>query len=686
MIDFRCEGELDSIDPLHPPFGFDSLTGSGSYSCQLKGTLDSLSGSFGVRSIRPGFGSYVVDSIALAASLEGPRLEITELSVNRGELAARLHATYDTTKSEGSFEFTLIPVPHENDSISMLPEDSAFRARETLGTIAGDFRLNADSTVEADIRGRELWLGLPDQFTDDTPAIGGDVDFLSTVRGTLAAPEGTLQATGRKVKIASYEIDSVVTGVTLSPGALVLDSLVSYALGQSLRAAGQIDLGVSPEGAYEVNDSASLSGRLTTSGLDLGILEAMLPEGGEISGRASASIELQGTLDQPHLNGWLDVGGGRLKLGGEALPAENIALAVRFADSVFTIDSVAVTVSETEVTAGGSLTLSQFERATVSLEVNVGALGRLNLDGTASDSRVDFEILSDSLNLAVLQPFAPMVDSLAGRLGCRMTVTGSPDLPEIEGNLHIDGLSLVAPEQYANLSGGRIDVRFDKSRITVDSAVASVNGGNVRMSGLIEHDRWELTNLDLSLQANGLTVQEPKTYTVSLDSAALTYGRQGENYVLAGDVVLGETRFTAGLSPTSILPWVQSLETVDREFPELVARSKLNVRIRESDNLWVDNNLAKIRLRTELSVIGTPLRPNFTGMVRIEEGYLLYLDRRFKVNEGTVFFNDPARFNPDINLEANTEVTVYRRTTPETYTIYIRAKGLLDQLEYGLYS
>jgi autotransporter translocation and assembly factor TamB len=56
------------------------------------------------------------------------------------------------------------------------------------------------------------------------------------------------------------------------------------------------------------------------------------------------------------------------------------------------------------------------------------------------------------------------------------------------------------------------------------------------------------------------------------------------------------------------------------------------------------------------------------------------------VNQGLVYFNDPARFNPDINLDASTQVTVYRRTTGEPYTIYIKAEGLLDQLQYGLYS
>jgi autotransporter translocation and assembly factor TamB len=122
------------------------------------------------------------------------------------------------------------------------------------------------------------------------------------------------------------------------------------------------------------------------------------------------------------------------------------------------------------------------------------------------------------------------------------------------------------------------------------------------------------------------------------------------------------------------------------ELPDLIARSRIDVRIRESDRIWIDNNLARIRLRADVGVIGTPLRPNFTGLVRVEEGYLLYLDRRFKVNEGTVYFTEPNRFNPDIKLDARTQITIYRRTSAEPYTIYIQAEGYLDQLRYGLFS
>jgi autotransporter translocation and assembly factor TamB len=87
-----------------------------------------------------------------------------------------------------------------------------------------------------------------------------------------------------------------------------------------------------------------------------------------------------------------------------------------------------------------------------------------------------------------------------------------------------------------------------------------------------------------------------------------------------------------------------------------------------------------------VGIIGTPIRPNVNGIIKAEEGYLLYLDRKFKVNQGVVYLSDPLKLNPDINLEASTKVTTYNKTTPVSYNIYIKAEGTPDQLLAELYS
>ena len=685
LIDFAGAGRLDSINSQHPPFGIDSLAGAMAYECRAQGPLDSLSGSFLAYVGKPRYGSYGLDTLSMEASLNGSQFAIDRLVMIYRELNVLLNAEYDTSNASGSFSLHLLPRSVPSDSGNDMFHD-IIKVRDSYGTVSGEFAIKPGSELSATAQGRDLWAGLGMILTDDTTMSDGEIDFDLTLDGPFLSPAADFRATARAVHVADYRIDSLSAQLRLAHNAVVLDSLISYALGHTLLASGRLALGIAPDGAYEVRDDAAVAFELSTREFDLSVLrELFLPEG-EISGVASTALNIGGTISAPRVFGWLKIGHGRVLIDEESLPVENIELSLSFADSVLTLDGAQGTVSDMAIEATGSLATSDFETASVNLGINVGKLGRLAVDGTVADTIVHLQVFSDSLDMAVFQPFMTTIDSLSGRMGCRMMIDGDMALPQVEGTLWISSLSFLDPKHYIRLSEGAAGIRFDRNRVILDTASALLNGGKLALSGIIEHTQGELTKLGLTLHANKINLQEPGIYTVAIDSAVLNYGKVQENYILEGDIVLGEARFTAGLRPTSILPWVQSIETVDLELPELIARSRLDVRIRESNNLWVDNNLARIRLSAEIGIIGTPLRPNFTGRVKIEEGYLLYLDRRFRVNEGTVFFNDPVRFNPDIILNASTEVTVYRRTVAQPYTVSIKAEGLLDQLQYGLTS
>jgi autotransporter translocation and assembly factor TamB len=115
-------------------------------------------------------------------------------------------------------------------------------------------------------------------------------------------------------------------------------------------------------------------------------------------------------------------------------------------------------------------------------------------------------------------------------------------------------------------------------------------------------------------------------------------------------------------------------------------QTRMNVRIRESENIWVDNNLAHIRLHSEIELIGNLAQPNIAGRVSVEEGYILYLDRKFQMEQGTIDFVDPNKLNPIVDLEAKTSVTTYERLEATQYNITLKISGELDQAKVELTS
>ncbi len=687
IIDLSCMGSLDSLGGSEPPFDLDSLHGALIYECRLSGVLDELRGGLSLSLTAPGYKQYSLDSLVAEAALDGSRLRLTRLEVSHHGIAAVAQAVFDTTTGDGSFELTMRPgaglsdVDTEKDQAR-----EAIPARDSLGSVTGDFNMSPDSELRATVRAERMWLGLISTLTGDSLQLDGEADFDLSVDGPILTPAASLNTTIRSLEVSGYGMDSIVARIDLNRDALVLDSLTAYEHGQQLRASGRLDLSVTDDGYYDLAPDGAVKMELETTGFDVSALSGLVFSQGQLAGTLSAALRVSGQLSSPTCDGRLTLHDGRVMMADDSTAVENVALSLSFADTTLTIDSVAATVSGLPLRASGSLATSQFQTAFVDLGMSVGTLGRLEIKGSVSDERVDLNLLSDTLNLALFQPFITDIDSLRGRLNTQMDIRGELSALEVDGTMGVSDLSLHSAQQGLSIADGYAGLRFNRSQVLIDALQATLNGGKIKASGTVTHDQGKLVDIDLNAYARHVTLKEPGVYTVDIDSAVLSYERRNDAYVLSGDVVLGEARLTAGVRPASVLPWVQSIETVDMELPELVARSRLDLRIRESNNLWVDNNLARIRLRAEIGIIGTPLRPNFTGLVRIEEGYLLYLDRRFQITEGTVYFTDPTRLNPDINLEASTQVTVYRRTAPEPYTVFIRAEGPLNQLRYGLYS
>ncbi len=140
------------------------------------------------------------------------------------------------------------------------------------------------------------------------------------------------------------------------------------------------------------------------------------------------------------------------------------------------------------------------------------------------------------------------------------------------------------------------------------------------------------------------------------------------------------------LEPTAILPWTRQVEQTPPDFPEFIQQTRLSVRVRNADNIWVDNNLAHIKLHAEMEAIGSVERPNVSGQLSITDGYLLYLDRKFTVQTGVFYFNDPNKINPDLNLTATTSVTAYQALQATTYNITFGVQGTMEQPQVTLTS
>ena len=590
-------GSLDSIDASNPPFGIDSIQGALTYRGELSGSLENLIGNITSQIINPVYGTYKADSLIFVSKIEGSQIDISNLSLYQNNLQANLNGNFNIASNTGNFAINLLPIKTD-----IIKEDSTQDnfERTEFGTIKGDIQLDSTFNIQSTINGKDIWLGLLPLLEIDSTITSGNMNFNLSINGTMQSPDAELTANFQSVNVTEYIIDSLFTKASFHNLNLQLDSLISYTHGQKLLATAQLELVKDSTGTFQINKDGNLRAEVDMQNFNLSVLQNILVPDGSLAGTISTSLKVNGSLSNPRLNGWLNTTDGLLVFSDSISPIEEVSMSLTFNDSIITIDSAKGLISKIPVTAQGSIATSQFKTAILGIHIGVGKLGKLAINGSVSESNINLNISADSLNVQVFQPFAPDINTLTGRLSSKAKINGTLPNPNIDGTLFITSLTVLSRKNNLDISNGFASVRFDKQKVNIDSITASLNGGKMNLSGTVSLNGGELSDIELLLNAEKLKFVDSSAYSILVDSASIKYGKQKDTYVLSGDVVLGEVRFTKGLRPTSVLPWVQTLETVDLELPDLIARTKLDIRIRESNQLWVDNNLAHIRLRSEL--------------------------------------------------------------------------------------
>jgi autotransporter translocation and assembly factor TamB len=330
--------------------------------------------------------------------------------------------------------------------------------------------------------------------------------------------------------------------------------------------------------------------------------------------------------------------------------------------------------------------LSELSRIRSDLNFAIANTGSGTISGFASRDSLALRAKIDRLNLELFQPFLTEINNLSGMLSCEFNISGAPDNPEIIGNLDVRNLAFRHQMFMTPFEDGAVKLSFDRRNVRLDTIFLRLGEGSISMMGQMSQTQGEIDDLNIIAGLTDIRFSQPKQYAVHLKSAALRYSKQNEYYLVDGDIQFGESRLMTNLNLKSLLPWAQAVERRQPDLPPLLQKTRLDVRIRESSDLWVDNNLAHLRLHSELGIIGSPAQPNFTGMLKVEEGYLLYLDRKFNVTRGELYFIDPNRFNPEINLQARAKVTSYQGISSVQYVIILSVEGILDELTTQIYS
>jgi translocation and assembly module TamB len=311
--------------------------------------------------------------------------------------------------------------------------------------------------------------------------------------------------------------------------------------------------------------------------------------------------------------------------------------------------------------------------------------GRLDL--------TDFHLAAEGTDLAVtggvdlLGP-GPLAISVRGRADLRVLALVSPRLrgmgaasltvdvsgtraaPRVAGALELEGAGLRVrgfPHGVEDLHGR---VRFTESAAEFEDVTGTAAGGRLTVEGQAAYAGGKLSSYDIRPRGRSLALRYPEGLRSLVDADLRLFGDTKKRWI-TGTIDVRQALYTRRYDIASeILGAGRALAPAAPRSPEEGAQ--LDLRVRAPGTLRIDNNLATLTARADLTLQGTTQAPVVTGRAEIERGQLYFQGHTYLIQRGTLDFVNPQRIDPLFDIEAETRI--------RSYLISLRVAGTLERV------
>ena len=501
-------------------------------------------------------------------------------------------------------------------------------------TGSGAYNLSTKKIV-AQASGSNLLLSKFDRFREASPNADGVLSFTANANGTLEQPN--LHA---KLSLAHITMQGKAIGelsaTANSSGSNVAYDLQSTLVGAQVNVQGQTSL---------VGDYATQA-KLTLSGVDIANVISMFAVNTfKGSSTIAGTIQVSGPAAKPKLlSGTAVFNDFDVKLQGIELKTDQ-PLRASLRDGAVTLDQIHITGQDTDLHVSGT--------AVVFGDANPQG-GTLNLSANGS------------VSMALAHTFDPDLTA-SGKVTFQVAAEGRVKKPALSGNVLFQSVNL-AVEGIANgLSDMNGTLVFNEDRLDVQDLTAMTGGGRLKMGGFLAYQN----GLYADLTATGDVVRVRYNGLSATANASFRLQGAPQSLRLSGNVLV--TRF--GVGPDMDFAAFAAAGGVQAPPDPNSALNKirLDVHITSSPQLDFQNSFAKLAGTVDLTVRGSLAAPSVIGRIQITDGSATYAGTKYQLERGTIYFSNPVRIDPTIDLDATARV--------ENYDLTIGVHGTVSNLK-----
>lgn len=368
--------------------------------------------------------------------------------------------------------------------------------------------------------------------------------------------------------------------------------------------------------------------RLRMSQLPTQILSALgWPD---ITGEAEADLHLQGSVQEPILEGFFEFRDQILLASGRTQVPVHLRADVSTQDGLLSID----TVFNQEQERVGQLSL-QLPLADY-LNAPENAPMPLNLDAVGD------------MHLGIARLFVdPNLHSIDGRISMDLSLRGHLEEPEFNGRLQLHNGAYSNPVAGTRLRDIKVTLLGNGTQVRIEEAVArGGNGGSLTLTGAVDWAQAMNESRDaiqLTLIARNAELLQRRDIQGQLQGEVNLRGSMAELW-LDGDLSVVPLNINIDAAIRTNIPEIEVTEIEDESAPRAAAQAlptiHLDLVIRADQQAYLRGRGLDTELSGRINIGGTVATPDITGRFVTRRGRMELLGKTFILESGEVRFTN----------------------------------------------
>jgi translocation and assembly module TamB len=501
-------------------------------------------------------------------------------------------------------------------------------------TGSGGYNLTTKQ-IAAQLQGNNIVLSKLDTVQKANTDADGVLTFSASANGTLHEPNVHARFALTHVTYEGKPIGDLNAAAN-STGSNLSYNLHSTPVGAQVTVDGQTSL----VGDYQTQ------AKLTFTGFDVAKpMELFGSNSVKASSNIDGTINVTGPAAKPTLlAGTAEFNSFDFKAQGiELKTAEPLRASLH--NGIVTVEQLHITGQDTDLHAGGT----------------IGVFGDTNPQGGLLGLTAN-----GSISMTLAHTFDPDLIT-SGKVTFKVAADGRLKKPTLTGNVQFQNVNIAIdgiPNGLSNLDGTMV---FNENRLTVQDVTATTGGGQLKLGGSISYQK----GIFADLTATGDNVRV-RLYGLSATANA-SFELQGgpQSVLLSGKVLV--TRFGIGqdvdFAAFAGAGGVQA--PPDPKSP--TNKISMDIHVTSSPQLDFQNSYAKLAGNVDLTIRGTVATPSVLGKIQITDGSATFAGTKYELERGTIYFSNPVRIDPIIDLDATARV--------ENYDITIGLNGTVTNLK-----